>query len=120
MTITPGEEIEDLGLNDETIGQYEIENEVIQTSRKSFSDMFDAKVKQIMDLAEGKVEPVCVKQDDKCEALDENQIWQMFENMKTRVMNLDNSDTIVSKNSFEKHIISNSDDSTLGITHGSK
>merc|ERR1712129_587796 len=71
-----------------------------------------------MDLAEGKVEPESVT-DDNVEVLDENQIWQMFENMKTKVMNMDISDTMVSKNSFEKGRMLNSDDSTLGITRGS-
>ena len=97
--VTPGEENE--------YEQDEIEDEVIQTSQKSFLDMFDAKVKQIMDLAEGKVEPESVK-DDNVEVLDENQIWQMFENMKNKVMNMDISETSVSQDSLEKEKLSNS------------
>ena len=84
------------------------ESDANSENRRSFFDMFDVKIKQIMDLAEGRIEPVSVE-DDTVEIFDEKQIWQMFENVKTKVMNMDISEAIASTESCEKSQISNDD-----------
>ena len=81
-------------------------------NRKSFFVLFDAKIKQIMDLAEGSIEPVSVK-DDTVEQYDEKQIWEMFENVKTKVMNMDISEAIGSTKSREEGQISNNDSTSV-------
>jgi uncharacterized C2H2 Zn-finger protein len=88
------------------------ESDAKSENRRSFFDMFDVKIKQIMDLAEGRIEPVSVE-DDTVEIFDENQIWQMFENVKTKVMNMDISEAIASTESCEESQISNDDSNFL-------
>ena len=62
---------------------------------KSFFDTFNEKLKQIKDVAEGKIKPLSFTDDDKIEHVDNNQIWQMFENIKSKVMNIEFPETPV-------------------------
>ena len=78
---------------------------------KSFFDTFDEKLKQIKDVAEGKIKPLSFTDDDKIEHVDNNQIWQMFENIKSKVMNIEFPETpvVATKDPREKLQIQDSD-----------
>eukprot|EP00092_Neocalanus_flemingeri_P010852 GFUD01011685.1.p1 GENE.GFUD01011685.1~~GFUD01011685.1.p1 ORF type:complete len:399 (-),score=114.20 GFUD01011685.1:58-1197(-) len=69
-----------------------------EMNAKSFFSFFDDKLKQIKDLAEGKIEPISVE-DGSIEVVDDNQIWQMFENIKKKVMTMEIPEEIFSSNS---------------------
>ena len=57
--------------------------------RKSFLQRFNEKISDMLDLAEGIVEPTVTIDDENEEVLDDDQIWKMFENVKAKVMNMD-------------------------------
>jgi len=107
VTLAENSDDHDDGRTDkyEVIGQLEnihLNNKVDakdkQNTAKSFFDLFDDKLKQIKDLAEGKIEPISVE-DSKVEDIDDNQIWKMFENVKNKVMNMEIQETISSTKS---------------------
>ena len=77
---------------------------------KSYFDKLNEKLKQIKDVAEGKIEPFSYTDADKIELVDDNQIWQMFENIKSKVMNIEVQETpITTNNSFQKLQVQGSD-----------
>jgi hypothetical protein len=99
------EELENIHINREN----EKNGKCPENNPKSFFDLFDEKLKQIRDLAEGKIEPISVA-DDFVEHVDDNQIWQMFENVKNKVMNMEIPEKMSSIESPENLEFSRRDD----------
>lgn len=73
-------------------------------SDKSFIDIFNTKLKDIRDIAEGKTDIMNMENDDQ-ECAGEEQIWNMFETIKKNVMDLD-----LSKVTLENSIVDSLDD----------
>ena len=59
------------------------ESDAKSENRRSFFDMFDVKIKQIMDLAEGRIEPVSVE-DDTVEILTKNRFGKCLKMLKQK------------------------------------
>ena len=72
--------------------------------RKSFLQRFNEKISDMLDLAEGIVEPTVTINDENEEVLDDDQIWKMFENVKAKVMNMDISHSSTPTKSTEEEI----------------
>jgi len=81
-----------------------------EESTKNVIETFDAQMKQIMDVAEGKVKPMMIK-DKNVKDHDAEEIWQMFEDIKAKVMSIDVSNKIDMKKN--ESVIDNFDSSLV-------
>ena len=61
-----------------------------ELSGESFIKIFNTKLQEIKDMAEGKLDSVSVNFDQsETTVVEEKQLWEMFENIKSKILNLD-------------------------------